>query len=236
MTRAAWCAAGLSLLAACSSGSGEEKAEDSGDDEGKTDEVSEGGGCVDTETPLAWDEDTPVGRSAETVMSYLAPGAISGFGYWKDDVRVQVVGSVTADEGSAVWVDSEPAPPGEGETAAIEPYCVDRMELVFQLVMTGEDGSLALDLPMTVSFSEEQGRSISGRPDMSAVAGVDLGRFVDTSSFDTMELTLEISHAPEEEDILLAELYLQGEGSDGEVAWASIEEILTVHYSNEEGS
>lgn len=236
MTRAALCAVGLAL-AACSSGSGSDDDDDKtgGMDTGRTDEASDGGGCVDTETAVGWDEDTPVGRSAESVMSYLAPGVISGFGYWKDDVRVQIVGSVTADESSAVWIDSEPAPPGEGETAAIEPYCVDRLELVFQLVMTGEDGSLALDLPMTVSFSAEEGRSVRGRPDMSAVSGVDLGRFIDTSSFDTMELSLEVS-ADIEEDSLLAQLYLQGEGSDGEVAWASIEEILTVHYGIDEDS
>lgn len=236
MMRAAWCATGLALLAACSSGSGEDKDGDSGRDDGQTDEVSDGGGCEDTDTPLAWDEVSPMGRSAETVMSFLAPGAITGFGNWQDGARVEVTGSVTADESSAVWVDSEPAPPGEGETAAIEPYCVDRLELVFQLVMTGSDGSLALDLPMTVSFSEEQGRSIRGRPDMSAVDGVDLDRFVDTSEFDSMELSLEVGHASEEEDILQAVLYLQGEGSDGEVAWATNLEILTVHYSNGEES
>jgi hypothetical protein len=98
-----------------------------------------GPACVDTETPVGVGEETALGVTADEVAALVAPASTYPF-TWADGASTTLTLSfVPTDE--AWFVDSEPAPRGDGETPAIWIECDDRLELRTRVGFTTADGA-----------------------------------------------------------------------------------------------
>ncbi len=195
------------------------------DDTGNKDGADEAAASCDrTETSLSLDEVTPLGFSAAEVWAWLEGTHVTSFSLVEDEVERDVTIAV-ASLGTATWVDLEPAESSGGIEPAIEAECNDSMEIDAGVGFDVSDGSFAES--WTLALAVDQVAAAGGRVEV-ALDGLTGSYTVpegmtegcDTSNF-VFELSFSSGGGPS------GELMLWCEGSDGDVAWASQDQLGT---------
>lgn len=180
--------------------------------------------CEETRTPLAFDEDSPLGFSAEDVA--LALGTLRTVDFvWARG------GSTTVDIelgiGSTVeFVDLEEATPPEDATVpSIAVVCDDYVAISVTLGLKTADGLLDEDFALTMSLTQA---------DYGAVwAALELADFSDPSIFDDFLVDDATSQNPTLDVVfgpgggISGEIGWSSEGESGDTAWASSDQVAS---------
>lgn len=188
------------------------------DPEPGTDQTGAVAGCAPvSETPLGADDAGPEGFSARAALD-AAVGVRAATLVWADGGETRFVAEVVQ-AGDPVAVDSELVTDGSGPVPELG--CVDRLEIPVTLAASTDDGALSLSVAA---------RLVAG-PDGASVwlelpADFDLQPFVPAGQrYDAARgfLSLQWTAAG-----LTGALDGQGEGTDGDVAFAEAFDIATI--------
>jgi len=113
------------------------------------------GGCEDTRTPLALDETTPLGLTANDLLAAAGGETVEEL-LWADDGVAALTLTLTHGGGEVSWVDSEYVPPeGDGAYTLAMPVCEDRLEIALSLTFATDDGAFDEAGEVTLSYGEE---------------------------------------------------------------------------------
>lgn len=214
------------LTGALAAGCGDDDKDGDLDDTGAQ-SLDEGGPyCEETATPLAAGEAGPTGVSADELLAAV-PAHFEGELRFADDSVVSGVLDITVDPESVQHIASEAVYPEEGG-ADIGVICDDRVSVDAVVSLASADGRLMESLEMVLSTQAyEEGDApgtaellIQGwaRLDPEALGGsLDLSALHDLSRYDEVEMGASLELVGGE---AFGELSLQGEGTDGDVAFA----------------
>jgi hypothetical protein len=127
--------------------------------------------CDEHAVDVADDEDTPEGR-AEDLLANVVGGATADGVLAPDDAVVPVTWSITRREGSARWIESDPASEvvsrefGFGDTTVlIDVFCDDRLEAPVELAVSTSGGEVVVSVDTVVATLPDvtsDGWSVSG--------------------------------------------------------------------------
>ncbi len=207
------------ILAACTDRNGQDEAL--------------GGGCEDTLTPLAADEASPLGFSAEDALpAVMGDMPFSEALLWEGGAEDTITLEVVYDGGEVNYVDSEPAE-SEGEINTMEgaaAFCEDRLEVAAHILVKTLNGAFDEDWAVTISFADVGAGTMWKEFDPYALNGsFDPEPYLE-EDFDTVTGQFDARLSWPSAD---GSLGLQGEKVDGEVAMAAMMEVASWPASEE---
>jgi hypothetical protein len=182
------------------------------------DQTGEVAGCAPvSEAPLGADEVGPEGFSARAALD-AALGSRSAPLAWADGGATTVVVEA-AQAGDVVSVDYEYQSDGSGMEPAIG--CVDQVEIPVTLTLSTDDGALSLSTAATLVAAADGASAWLDLP-----ADFDLQPFVPAaSSYDAVRGFVSLTWTASG---VSGAIEGQGEGTDGDVAYAEAFDIATI--------
>ena len=154
-----------------------------GCDEGRGEDT--GPSCKDEEHPVALDELTRLGFSAQQVVDLVSP-SFEGPLTWSDQTAT-VLELAIASTGEAWFVDSEVVAGSGDEQPAIWPICEDRVAVAVTIHFATEDGAFAETWEDRVDATTSSVASWSRELELDALGGdFDLLPFVEAKDYDEL--------------------------------------------------
>ncbi len=196
--------------------------------------ADEGPHCEDTRTPIAFDEATPLGFTADEVLA-LVPMDESSVLLYSDGTSTDLQLGFAPAEG-AYFVDSEAVYPEGGEQMDIAVICEDRVEIEGMFAFATADGAFAESFASVLSATAER-VSIRQEIDLDNLNGTfDLVPFVDAEDYDTLKAWIDVSYSEgASSGAVSGQASGQEECADGEecTAWAENVDVATWPTSEE---
>lgn len=185
--------------------------------------------CEDTATALA-PEDEALGTTGAAFLEGVpAEGAAAV--QWADGPTGAVAHRVAVDTATLRFVESvEVYPETHGPSPSIAVYCPDYIAVDAVVQLDSDDGRLAEGIDAVLVLDEDQVASgaiaFSAALDPDAMGGtLDLSDFLSPDDYDRVSLSLWASF---QDGALSATLSAQGEGTDGDVAFAENIDVATI--------
>lgn len=148
-------------------------------------EDNAGASCKDTEQPIALDDDTALGFTAQQIVDLVTP-AYAGVLEWADGGTTDLDVALSPD-GEAWFVDSEVVE-GIGDTQTLVwPICEDRVAISVAIAFTTADGAFAETWSGRAVATEATNASWSHTVDLDGLDGTfDVVPFVESTDYDEL--------------------------------------------------
>ena len=185
--------------------------------------------CEDTATALA-PEDEALGMTGAAFLESIPAEGLAPVA-WADGPSGEVAHATAVDTATLRFVESvEVYPETDGPSPSIAVYCPDYIAVDGTLQLDSDDGRLAEGIDVVLVLDEDQidsgGISFSAALDPDAMGGtLDLSDFLSPEDYDRVSLSLWGSF---QGGALSGTLSAQGEGTDGEVAFAENIEVAVI--------
>jgi hypothetical protein len=181
-------------------------------------------GCDRSESSLALDEVSAAGFAPADVLAWLegehaAPIALAGESATRD------LSVTVSSDGTATWVDLEPAESSGGIEPALAAWCEDGMELGATVAFATSTGDFDESWPVALSVSQVAATSASVERELSGLSGTYTVPAGSADGCDTASLSFEMSFS--ELGGASGELALLCEATDGETASMSRDVLAT---------
>lgn len=181
--------------------------------------------CDVTETALAFDEVSPLGFSAAELATGIGSALSADLSWSAGGSTPLSLGLAWASDAVFVDLEEAPVPDGVTDVPAIGVICDDYLEVGATLSLDSDDGLLAESLSIDLQALQVDAATFS--------ADVVEGDFSDPAIFDPFDVKDATSQGPRLSGSFFAGGGSDGvigwfsEGSDGEVAWASIDTVAS---------
>jgi hypothetical protein len=216
-------------------GCGETSDDDDDDDDDDTDtnETDSGPYCDEVETLLGLSDETGMGFTGGDLLAELPLDAVADV-LWADGPISALEWGVTPTVGTLRYVEStEVYPETDGPSNSIGVYCPDYVAVDGILELVSDDGRLNESMPFAFMVTEENADAMvvefSDELDPDGLNGsFDIADFANPDDYDTLRLFLSGQIQGGE---LSGGVSGQGEGSDGNTAWAESIEVASIESS-----
>lgn len=188
--------------------------------------------CEDAESLINLDEETPIGITGSDLVDSLPQSTTVGIG-WSGGSSDVLTWGFSADSDSLRFVSSEavyPEPEPGQDVPSIAVDCPDYVAVDGIINLQSDDGQLNEAIALTIALNEydldDMAANFSIELDPDALGGtLSLSDYLDISAYDSVRIFLygEIIGG-----VLTGELSAQGEGTDGDMAFAENVTLATI--------